>query len=92
MTNIFQSSDAYESARKGTLPPGVRQKSWVGDNNIAYAMAVYLPSASARAAAAAKEMSEAVLVGEDRLSRNGSEKAKVAAKGPSGKVSKDNDL
>lgn len=91
LTNIVTMNDTYESARKGKLPPGVRQKSWVGADDVAYAMAVYIPSASARAAAAAKEMGDAVLVGDKPGPPGQKGKLRRAKKGPSGKVARDED-
>lgn len=58
-----ETTEVYQSARRGKLPPGVQVKTWFDDdNNWAYGMAVYIPSATNAAAKAAREMSEAQIL------------------------------
>lgn len=55
----LESTDAYQSARKGILPPGVNTKTWFDEDHAwAYALSVYAPSLSNAAAGAAKEMQD----------------------------------
>lgn len=59
----LQTSDAYLSARKGVLPPGVTTKTWNDeDHSWAYAMSVYVPSVTNAASAIAAEMRNANIV------------------------------
>lgn len=58
-----ESSDAFQSARKGILPPGVTTKTWFTDDNAwAYGLAVYVPSMTNAAAQAAQEMRDATIL------------------------------
>ena len=58
-----ESSDTYQSARRGILPPGVNTKTWFDEDNAwAYAMSVYVPSLTNAAATAGREMREAVIL------------------------------
>jgi len=51
------------SLRKGVIPPGVKTQSWFDDDkHFAYGMAVYLPSATARASEAAKKMEQGQII------------------------------
>ncbi|MBR2209084.1 MAG: hypothetical protein IJ859_09795, partial [Synergistaceae bacterium] len=58
-----QFNEAINSARRGVLPPGVNLISWTDDEGVwAYAVAVYIPSDSNRAATDARTMKEAQLI------------------------------
>jgi hypothetical protein len=58
-----QTTEVFQSARKGKIPPGVTVKNWIDDDNAwAYAIAVYIPSATNAAAAAGKEMRNAKII------------------------------
>ena len=55
--------EAISSARKGLLPPGVTRRSWLDDDGIfAYSVAVYVPSATNKAAAGGKAMDDAQII------------------------------
>ena len=57
------SNDAYTSARKGLLPPGVNTKTWFDEDNAwSFGMSVYAPSLTNAAASAAREMQESQIV------------------------------
>jgi hypothetical protein len=61
--NLFvsrlQTSDMYQSVRRGILPPGVNTKTWFDDDHAwAYGMSVYVPSLANAAAGAARQMRE----------------------------------
>jgi len=59
----MESSDTYQSARRGILPPGVNTKTWFDEDKAwAYAMSVYVPSLTNAAATAGREMREAVIL------------------------------
>jgi hypothetical protein len=59
LVSRLESTDLYQSARKGILPPGVNTKTWFDEDHAwAYGMAVYAPSLSNAAAGAAREMQE----------------------------------
>jgi len=59
----MESTDVYRSARSGILPPGVNVKTWFNDDNTwAFAMAVYVPSATNAAAAAADDVKNSQIV------------------------------
>ena len=48
---------------QGTLPPGITRRSWLdSDNTFAYAVSVYVPSFTNKAASDGKAMSEAQLL------------------------------
>lgn len=51
------------TARKGILPPGITRRSWLdSDNTFAYAVSVYVPSFTNKAASDGKAMSDAQLL------------------------------
>jgi hypothetical protein len=51
------------SIRKGVMPAGVKTQSWFDDDKyFAYGMAIYLPSATARASGAAKSMQQGQII------------------------------
>jgi hypothetical protein len=55
----LQSSDVYQSARKGVLPPGVAVKTWFDDDHAwAFGMSVYTPSLTKAGVEAAREMKD----------------------------------
>ena len=57
MRNSLSSSETVSSLRRGTLPPGITPQTDIDpDGYFAYGIAVYLPSASDRAAEAKREM------------------------------------
>jgi hypothetical protein len=65
--SAFKAAEVYQtiigSARQGVLPPGVRQKSWMDDDKaFAYAVAIYMPSASDSAAQGAESMREGTIL------------------------------
>lgn len=63
MQNALSSSEEIKSLRKGIMPPGIiRQTDIDEDRYFAYGIAVYLPSASAQAKEASREMDEAQIV------------------------------
>jgi len=101
----IKTTDVYESARKGVLPPGVTTKTWFDENHAwAYAMSVYIPSHSDAARQAADEMRNADLVkgkGEPSEGQQGftdtedtdvPSPSKEVKPGPTGKVSSDEEL
>ncbi len=54
--------DDVQSIRKGTLPPGIREKHWYSkDGHWSYTMVVYFPALSTKAAEFAKSMRNATL-------------------------------
>ena len=61
--NRMEFSQTIESARRGTIPPGVIRRAWIDDEGaFAYALAIYIPSVTNAAAAGAKEMRETNIV------------------------------
>ena len=59
LVSRLESTDLYQSARRGILPPGVNTKTWFDEDHAwAYGMSVYAPSLSNAAAQAAREMLE----------------------------------
>jgi len=59
----METSDVYESARRGILPPGVNTKTWFDNSHAwAYAMSVYVPSLTSAAAQTARDMRDARIV------------------------------
>jgi hypothetical protein len=91
------SSSAVTSLRSGVVPPGVRSQGWRDpENAFAYAIAVYLPSASSRADRARESMEQGTIV--QPPSGQGSPAAPTApngppiAPGPSGRVQGDDGL
>jgi len=58
-----QTTEVYQSARKGKLPPGVKVKTWSDDDNAwAFGIAVYIPSVTNAAAQAGREMRDAKIL------------------------------
>ena len=57
LVSRLESTDLYQSARRGILPPGVNSKTWFDEDHAwAYGMSVYAPSLSDAAAKAGREM------------------------------------
>ncbi len=55
----IETTEVYQSVRKGIIPAGVITKTWTDDDNgWVYAMSVYVPSASKAAGEAAREMGQ----------------------------------
>ena len=101
--NVQKTSDEFQSLRQGVLPPGVTRKSFASkDEGEMYAIAVYVPSYTAAAAQAAKEMDEArpfpppAAAGASSVGGAGQETvprpSKEIGAGPTGQVSRDKDL
>ncbi len=101
--NVQKSSEEFQSIRQGVLPPGVTRKSFASkDEGEMYAIAVYVPSYTAAAAKAAKEMAEArpfpppAAAGAPAVGGAGQETvprpSKEVGTGPTGQVSRDKDL
>ena len=97
--NEQKTKDEYQSIRQGVLPPGVQRRSFASkDEGEMYAIAVYIPSYSAAAIQAGKEMDQANPLSQPS-SPSGSSKQSSVPKpskeiqaGPSGQVSRDSDL
>lgn len=88
--NTMKQSDQYESVRRGILPPGVIRRAWTDEKSgFSYAVAVFLPSATAEARKDSAEMDAVDLLtpaptpGTPR--RKGPTEGDVE-RGPSGKV------
>lgn len=88
--NTMKQSDQYESVRRGILPPGVIRRAWTDEKSgFSYAVAVFLPSATAEARRDSAEMdavdllSPAPTPGTPR--KKGTTEGDVE-RGPSGKV------
>ena len=61
--NRMEFSQTIETARRGTLPPGVIRRAWLDDEGaFAYALAIYIPSITNAAAAGAQEMRDTNIV------------------------------
>ena len=55
----IESTDLYQSVRKGILPPGINTKTWFDEDHAwAYGMSVYVPSATNAAARTARDMQD----------------------------------
>jgi hypothetical protein len=97
MMDLQVSKDVVESSRSGALPPGVTIKKWFDkDHNWAYAIAVYMPSMTAKVRDLGKMMDDANLLDEDdgpvpgaagADGKGGAAKSRVPVEvGPTGKV------
>jgi hypothetical protein len=63
LVSRLESTDVYQSARRGILPPGVNTKTWFDEDHAwAYGMSVYAPSLSNAAAKSAREMLESQIL------------------------------
>ena len=85
--NRMEFSQTIETARRGTLPPGVIRRAWLDDEGaFAYALAIYIPSITNAAAAGAQEMRDTNIVQPVEPSRgklnNGQENAGSNIKTP----------
>ena len=97
--NTQMTTEEYQSIRQGVLPPGVTRRSFASkDEGEMYAIAVYIPSYSAAAVQAAKEMAQANPLSQPPASSGISEQVSVPRpskdiqSGPSGQVARDSDL
>jgi uncharacterized protein YjbJ (UPF0337 family) len=81
-----------QSARKGVLPPGVRQQTWMDeDKAFVYAVAIYMPSAVNQAVEGAESMKSGTIL--DPVGQRPVTTPKEDVKqGPSGTVQKTDDL
>ncbi|MDR0620863.1 MAG: hypothetical protein LBJ61_03180 [Deltaproteobacteria bacterium] len=80
------SSSIIASLRQGTLPPGTKTESWIDKTSaFAYALSVYLPSASERASKARENMLDGQIIGTPKQNRP-APKQPPATAGPSGTV------
>lgn len=97
MMDLQVSKDVVESSRSGALPPGVTIKKWFDkDHNWAYAIAVYMPSMTAKVRDLGKMMDDSNLLddGDDQVSgaageggKSGNVKGRVPVEaGPTGRV------
>ena len=104
--STLRTEEVFKSARSGVLPPGVTPRTWFDeDENWVYGMAVYIPSQTNAAAATAEEMKNSSIIqgingakpGQGKASNSAAVDPKVVKpgagvkRGPSGKVSDDND-
>jgi hypothetical protein len=63
LVSRLESTDLFQSARRGILPPGVNSKTWFDEDHAwAYGMSVYAPSLSNAAARSAWEMQESQIL------------------------------
>lgn len=63
LVSRLESTDLYQSVRRGVLPPGVNSKTWFDEDHAwAYAMSVYAPSLANAAAQSAREMRDGRIV------------------------------
>lgn len=87
------SSEEINSARKGILPPGVMVKTFVDESNIvAYSVAIYIPSISTKAGNSGKTMEENEIVKEQKSQSTNADNLALPKAGPTGQVTKDEDL
>lgn len=88
-------NEQISSLRKGVLPRGVNVRTFMNpEKTIAEAVAVYLPSATARAGEAARDMQNAKIV-QDQPAGTSSDSPKAGQMpkpGPTGQIMKDADL
>jgi hypothetical protein len=95
--SLESSSSTVSSLRKGVVPPGVRTQGWRdSDNAFAYALSVYLPSATARADQARQSMQQGQIVqspgGKAAAGSPPPPEAGILNQGPSGRVQGDEAL
>jgi hypothetical protein len=63
LVSRLESTDLYQNARRGILPPGVNSKTWFDEDHAwANGMSVYAPSLSDAAAKAGREMQESQIL------------------------------
>jgi len=59
----METNDAYQSARRGILPPGINTKTWFDEDNAwVYAMSVYVPSLTNAAAGAGRDVRDSAIL------------------------------
>lgn len=81
------------SLKNGVLPPGVTIKTFMNpEKTIAEAVAVYMPSVSANAAAAGKEMKNSRQVQQPGATDGASGQGVMPPQGPTGQIMHDSDL
>jgi hypothetical protein len=81
--NTESNSSTITSIRGGKLPPGVNTQGWLDKyNTFAYAMSVYLPSASDRAAAARDKMQQGAILQDHESSSSGNKAPSNNAQSP----------
>jgi len=86
-------SEFVSSLQKGLIPPGVKFRVWRDpDNAFAHSVAVYLPSASARAIQARETMLQGQVVQNPGEKNNTTPITGEFKPGPSGRVQRDEDL
>jgi len=92
-------STTITSLRSGVVPAGVKTQSWFDDNQyFAYGMAIYLPSATARATQAAESMKQGQIIQQPQAGGSGvrpganQPDAGTLKQGPSGRVQRDDAL
>ena len=91
-------STEVTSMCKGVMPPGVKTQTWFDDDKyFAYGMAIYLPSATARASGAAKSMQQGQIIqqpggGSGVTPGTNQPDAGTLQQGPSGQVQKNDAL
>lgn len=87
------SSEEISSTRKGVLPPGVMVKTFVDESNtVAQSVAIYIPSMSDSAAKAGKTMKENEIVKDQKSQSKNTDNLALPKAGPTGQVTKDEDL
>ena len=88
--NTMKQSDQYESVRRGILPPGVIRRAWTDEKSgFSYAVAVFLPSATAEARRDSAEMDAVDLLAPAPTPGTPRKKGPTEGdveRGPSGKV------
>lgn len=95
--NTQLSTDQISSMRKGVLPPGVNTKTFMNpEKTIAQSISVYVPSVSANAARANRDMQNATIMKNPTQGSNSGSApdrpAQMPPQGPTGQVSNDADL
>lgn len=88
--NTLKESQKYESVRRGILPPGVIRRAWTDEKSgFSYAVAVFLPSATAEARKDSAEMDAVDLLAPAPAPATPRQKGPTESdveRGPSGKV------
>ena len=91
--NVLKESQQYDSIRQGILPPGVIRRAWTDEKTgFSYAVAVYLPSATAEAKKDSQEMDDVDLLAPVDEPRKKEVKKGELERGPSGKVHEESSL
>lgn len=91
--NTQFSTEQIASLRSGIVPPGVNVKTFMNpEKTMAEAVAVYLPSVTARATKAGEEMKKSQIVQDPSQTGRNTAPGSMPSRGPSGQVTKDADL